>query len=606
MKKIIFILLLFLPWFIASNVQAQWHITGGDNVTSTTQYLGTDGASNSPLQLKTIETGSNALPINFFTNNTERVTIKSNGLLGIGNNVSIWNPAARVEIRENSGSIANLRLSYSSSLFTEFTQTSTGDLDIFNQNSATSAQDNILVGDPSGTSPVASLEVHNGNLNSSSQNALRITATPSTTSTNGICAYFHISGPGNSTTPTYGIYSLSDNAAYQNFGVFGQGATGTNASYGGFFKASSSNGTNYGVYGQSDPSRPALTNFGVAGDATGVGIAATTSNYGVWGKASTTNGATSTNYGVYGSASDITGGAATNYGVYGTAGGGNVAWAGYFAGDAKVTGNFYVLGTPYNMGGTGSWNVSDANLKQNIEAISGDDALQWINQLQPSSYYFDTIQYPTFHFPQEKQFGFIAQDVENILPNMVQTISIPLSDTMGQISDSITIKVLNYQEIIPLVTSALQDVNSKNDVVQNQVTDLQNQVINLQTQLQLLQDQVNGCCNQLVMRSSDGGDSNNSPQKVDLIAPNEILLGNCIPNPNNGNTVIPFHLPNSVVKAEIIFTDQLGVEINHIEVIDRGYSQLSVGTSELEDGVYNYSLVVDGKLIDTKHMVKQN
>lgn len=67
-----------------SHAQGQWNLTGGNNITLSTQYLGTNGSSTSPLQIKTIETGGSALPINFFTNNLQRVTILSGGNFGIG------------------------------------------------------------------------------------------------------------------------------------------------------------------------------------------------------------------------------------------------------------------------------------------------------------------------------------------------------------------------------------------------------------------------------------------------------------------------------------------------------------------------------------------
>jgi hypothetical protein len=69
------------------------------------------------------------------------------------------------------------------------------------------------------------------------------------------------------------------------------------------------------------------TNLGLEGVAIGSG-----SNYGVFGEA----GGAGNNFGVYGRVIDTT--ATTNYGVYGSASGGTTNWAGYFAGDLKVTG----------------------------------------------------------------------------------------------------------------------------------------------------------------------------------------------------------------------------------------------------------------------------
>ncbi|MEO5673088.1 MAG: hypothetical protein ABIQ74_00440 [Chitinophagales bacterium] len=56
--------------------------------------------------------------------------------------------------------------------------------------------------------------------------------------------------------------------------------------------------------------------------------------------------------------------------------------------------------------------------------------------------------------------------------------------------------------------------------------------------------------------------------------------------------------------AQIIFTDELGRTVNTVEIISKGKGQLTILTSQLEDGIYNYSLVIDGELISTKKMVK--
>jgi hypothetical protein len=82
MKKILFILnLLFSSNLGYLNAQ-QWNVFGGNNITSI-EYLGGDGTSTIPLNLKTI----NSYPINFYTDNVQRVTILGStnpGFVGIG------------------------------------------------------------------------------------------------------------------------------------------------------------------------------------------------------------------------------------------------------------------------------------------------------------------------------------------------------------------------------------------------------------------------------------------------------------------------------------------------------------------------------------------
>ncbi|UCE59626.1 MAG: hypothetical protein JSU63_19555 [Phycisphaerales bacterium] len=133
-------------------------------------------------------------------------------------------------------------------------------------------------------------------------------------------------------------------------GYFEVTATGEGRSDGVYAKVDGGEGTNVGVNGYAvgnDASTKigvgALasgpnTKYGTSGAATGPGV-----NHGAMGYAS----GIGTNYGVKGEAlgSD---GAGINYGVHGSASGGTENWAGYFAGDVKITGDLHLMGSFLN------------------------------------------------------------------------------------------------------------------------------------------------------------------------------------------------------------------------------------------------------------------
>lgn len=81
-------------------------------------------------------------------------------------------------------------------------------------------------------------------------------------------------------------------------------------------------------------------------------------------------------------------------------------------------------------------------------------------------------------------------------------------------------------------------------------------------------------------------------------------MGQNIPNPFNEHTQIPFYLPSTVKAASIQFTDSRGSIIKSIEINDRGKGVIHIAAVELNSAVYNYTLIADGKVIDTKRMVK--
>jgi hypothetical protein len=83
-------------------------------------------------------------------------------------------------------------------------------------------------------------------------------------------------------------------------------------------------------------------------------------------------------------------------------------------------------------------NNSDARVKNNIKAITREE-INNVNKLIPASYAMNSDPMNA------KQYGFIAQDVEKVYPNLV-------SESSGGI------KNLNYNSFIPLLTANIQDI----------------------------------------------------------------------------------------------------------------------------------------------------
>lgn len=76
------------------------------------------------------------------------------------------------------------------------------------------------------------------------------------------------------------------------------------------------------------------------------------------------------------------------------------------------------------------------------------------------------------------------------------------------------------------------------------------------------------------------------------------------PNPTNGMTRVSYFLPEGK-SGELIITAIDGKELQRITLSQKGKGQMDLQTRNLPSGTYNYSLVVDGQVIDTKRMVLQ-
>jgi hypothetical protein len=65
-----------------------------------------------------------------------------------------------------------------------------------------------------------------------------------------------------------------------------------------------------------------------------------------------------------------------------------------------------------------------------------------------------TDEYSFMNFPKFQQYGFVAQDLEKIFPNLVEEGSHPGAK---QSDPSIKFKTVNYNGIIPILTKAIQE-----------------------------------------------------------------------------------------------------------------------------------------------------
>ena len=257
------------------------------------------------------------------------------------------------------------------------------------------------------------------------------------------------------------------------------------------------------------------------------------------------------------------------------------------------TGNFFQLDlTPANprIAGTGNqvvfynsatgkfnsiqvasvYNYSDERAKTNIRTL--ESGLNTILNLRPVSYNWridgnsadtDTLSDGVSSSlkamgPEEEdntQYGFLAQEVEQVLPDAVKT------DENGN-------KLINYTAIIPVLVQSVQELQG--------IISQQNSVIeNLSSRLE------------------------NSPsakiEKSDYIV-------SCTPNPTHGETTFTYSISQFASSAKIIISDLMGTQAMSINC-DITNSSSNANLSSLRSGVYIATLVVDNNVKDSKQIV---
>ncbi|MCW3104105.1 MAG: Collagen triple helix repeat-containing protein [Bacteroidetes bacterium] len=267
-------------------------------------------------------------------------------------------------------------------------------------------------------------------------------------------------------------------------------------------------------------------------------------------------------------------------------------YAGYFDGDVYINGT----GT----GSSGIFYASDQLFKTNIDSIP--NALALIRQFKPRNYFLDTANGYGIKFPSEKQYGLIAQDVELVLPELVGEITKPaMTDSAGNVvTPGVTYKTLNYNAFIAILMKGMQEQQSRFDSLKQN-----NDSVNgsLQDQINVLSDMINACCSSHQAQVKPGNVA--AGLDVELKDGQSIVLEQNVPNPFAEQTTISYYLPENISKAQILFYNAQGKLIQSTELTQKGKGQLNVFASDLSNGIYTYTLVVDGKIIETKKMMKQ-
>jgi hypothetical protein len=231
-----------------------------------------------------------------------------------------------------------------------------------------------------------------------------------------------------------------------------------------------------------------------------------------------------------------------------------------------------------SIGGQVAWStVSDGRFKKNVEEdVAG---LSFISKLRPVSYEVDTDAENKFlgvsdsvlsRIPAAKkmprQTGFIAQEVDKI----VKESGIDFTGVDAPQNEKSHYSLRYSDFVVPLV-KAVQELSAK-------VDDQQKEIEALKTVL---------------------GDKGLSQESTDYKA----KLHQNSPNPYSSFTTITMTLPESTTHADIMIYNLEGKQLRRIAVTNRGEVSIKVTASELPAGMYLYSLIADGKIVDTKRMI---
>ena len=236
-------------------------------------------------------------------------------------------------------------------------------------------------------------------------------------------------------------------------------------------------------------------------------------------------------------------------------------WAGYFDGNVKVLGNLTA---------TSLTQTSDYRLKENIRQLDNSslDRLMDMNVIKYRIKNYEvktgdtatTTHYaynPDSPLLKTDHYGLIAQELKELYPELV------VEGADGFLS-------VNYIELIPILIKSVQELKAKVDALENDPE-----------------------------RSVIRDDKTTQASTIGLQA----ALYQNNPNPFTENTTVRCIIPNDITNAVMYIYNMNGNQIDSIVIPERGDVSVIIEGKRLVAGIYLYSLITDGEVIDTKRLI---
>jgi len=204
----------------------------------------------------------------------------------------------------------------------------------------------------------------------------------------------------------------------------------------------------------------------------------------------------------------------------------------------------------------GHYTVSDSTLKSNIQPLKG--SIDYLMQLTPYSYSIVNRSYDLDGNKVEEKvnkYGFMSQQVERLFPGVDIT-----DDFNG-------VKIMDYDQITPLLVASVQEQQNKIDELERKVSEL----------------------------SALLGQPTTNEKK-------SVLYQNS-PNPFKEKTSIKFELNTEDFQSgSILIFDLNGLLISSHAISPRD-KELIIQGGELKPGMYIYSLIINDTEVDSKKMI---
>ena len=197
--------------------------------------------------------------------------------------------------------------------------------------------------------------------------------------------------------------------------------------------------------------------------------------------------------------------------------------------------------------------TSDKRFKKDILPI--ENALKTIEAIEGKTYLWDKEKNKEMNFDGGGHSGFIAQELEKVLPHLVAT-------------GSDGFKAINYMELLPYLVEAIKEQ-------QAQISELKAQASN-----------------------------SFKTQNGELLTLENTKIISVSPNPSNDVILVSMNIEKVVQNAKLLVHDINGTVLSSLNINERDTNiTKTLQKDNFGKGIYVVSLVINGKSIDTKKIV---
>ncbi|MCQ2376129.1 MAG: tail fiber domain-containing protein [Salinivirgaceae bacterium] len=261
-------------------------------------------------------------------------------------------------------------------------------------------------------------------------------------------------------------------------------------------------------------------------------------------------------------------------------------------------GTFYVQTIHVNK----TYTDSDSTFKCDFQNLTAEQ--EKFKKLKPYKYHFTKDFVSKMPEKEQKKFnhehfGFKAQDVEKIYPELTYK-----DDSTGKYS-------IDYTGFIPILVEMVQDLQDLTETQNKKIKELEN----------LLKMAIEGSSNNSKGKQKKAAsapttkqqhqlvESNAASETSDLETSNEVdvafsaYLFQNTPNPFSRETEIKYYVPQNTENAFLYVFSLQGNMLLTKQISQLGNGSITISASELQPGMYIYTLAVDGQEADSKRMI---